>query len=169
LELQRPKKEESDLRGFEWQYLARLSHSDLPILKGHIGPVLSVAYSPDGKRLATASGDTVKIWDAQTGKEIVSIPWFAEGFSPGVLGVAFSPDGNRLAGARPGSKGEVKIWDAQTGQELLSIEKQFPPSQAVAFSPDGARVAASGSRGPHVWDGKTGEKLLTLQGHSGPC
>lgn len=61
-----PKPGEADLRGFEWYYLWRLCHSDPFTLKGHAGFVYSVAFSPDGKRLATGSADqTVKLWEAR--------------------------------------------------------------------------------------------------------
>src|SRR5262249_11776709 len=87
---------------------------ELHILKGHTDQVLRVAYSADGKRLATASSDnTVKVWDAETGEKLFS---FETG--PGG-GVAFSPDGNRMAsasggGQRGGAPGQVKVWDTQT-------------------------------------------------------
>src|SRR5262249_37429092 len=89
---QRSKPGEPDLRHFEWHYLHRLCHSDLLTLKGHTAEVTTVAYSSDGKRLASADLDnTVKVWDAQTGKELFSFK-----IDPS-NGVAFSPDGKRLA------------------------------------------------------------------------
>src|SRR5262249_35318850 len=125
---------EPDLRDFEWHYLYRLSHSELLTLKGHTGGVSSVAYSPDGKRLASASDDkTGKVWDAQTGKELLTHQGL--GYS-----VAFSPDGKRLAS---GGTYEVRVWDAQTGQELFSHKGRSRTITfgGVAFSPDGKRLA----------------------------
>jgi WD40 repeat protein len=73
-------------------------------LKAHTEPVYSVAFSPDGKRLASASLDRmVKVWDAGTGQETLTLK--------GHHTVAFSPDGQRLAA--PGADWTVKVWDAR--------------------------------------------------------
>jgi WD40 repeat protein/serine/threonine protein kinase len=150
LEQHRPKPEESDLRGFEWYYLHRLCHSDLLTFKGHTSHVNSVAYSPDGKRLASASSE-VKVWDAQTGQELLTL-------KGGSTSVAFSPDGKRLASGS-------KVWDALTGQELLSLKGRT--SGGVAFSPDGKRLAGeSADNTVKVWDAQTGQELCTLKGHT---
>jgi WD40 repeat protein/serine/threonine protein kinase len=155
LEEHGPKAGEPDLRGFEWRYLYRLCHADLLTLKGLTGRVSRVAYSPDGKRLAGAGGDrTVKVWDAQTGQELLTLK--DEGG-----GVAFSPDGKRLVTGR-------KVWDTQTGRELLTLKG----GHGVTFSPDSKRLAGAGGEPGKpgevkVWDAQTGQELLSLQGHTG--
>jgi WD40 repeat protein len=80
---------------------------ELQTLKGHTELVWGVIFSPDGKRLASASGDkTVKIWDTQTGQVLHSL----KGLDSGVRSVAFSADAKRLAGSR--ANGTVTIWEA---------------------------------------------------------
>jgi WD40 repeat protein/serine/threonine protein kinase len=152
LEQHRPKTGETELRGFEWNYLYRLCHAELLIFKGHTGMIWSVAFSPDGKRLASSSYDeTTKVWDAQTGQELLSL-------KGGGNSVAFSPDGKRLSNGK-------KVWDAQTGQELHTLKGAC---SNVAFSPDGKRLATSSEDDTvKVWDVQTGQELLSLKGHSG--
>ena len=131
-------------------------------LRGHSGPVNAVAFSPDGKRLATASGDqTAKVWDAESGKELRTL----RGHSSGVDGVAFSPDGKRLATVSYDQT--AKVWDAESGQELLTLRGHSKPVSGVAFSPDGKRLAtASLDDTAKVWEAESGKELLTLRGHS---
>ena len=126
-----------NLRGFEWYYLSRLCHPDELTLEGHAGWVMSVAFSPDGQRLASGSGDqTVKIWDSATGKELFSL----KGHAGQVRSVAFSPDGQRLASASEDQT--VKIWDSATGKELFALKGHAGWVWSVAFSPDGQRLAS---------------------------
>jgi WD40 repeat protein/tRNA A-37 threonylcarbamoyl transferase component Bud32 len=153
LEEHRPKVGQADLRGFEWYYLDRLCHPELLTFKGHTGELLSVAFSPDGKRLASASrGQTVKVWDAQTGQELLALKGAARS-------VAFSPDGKRLASASNG----VRVFDAQTGQELLALQGDYA---SVAYSPDGKRLAGVDGKAVKVWEAQTGRELLSLKGHT---
>jgi WD40 repeat protein len=156
LEEHRPKPGLNDLPGFEWYYLYRLCHAEFLTLR-QPGAGVSLAYSPDGKRLASGAGGgrTVKVWDAQTGQEIHSI-------KDGGSYVAFSPDGKRLASGGGESDPTVKVWDAQTGQMILSFKG---PSRvaSVAFSPDGKRLASAGGGGVRVYDVRTGEEHLSLK------
>ena len=97
----------TDLRGFEWYYWDRWCHTELLTLKGHTDVVTSVAFSADGKRLASASSDrTVKVWDATSGQETLTL----KGHTDAVTSVAFSADGKRLASASYDQT--VKVWGA---------------------------------------------------------
>jgi Tfp pilus assembly protein PilF len=121
-----------------------------------------VAYSPDGRRLATASSDhTAKVWDAQTGQVIRTL----DGHADQVHCVAFSLDGRFLATASLDKT--VKVWDAQTGHEALTLGGHTRGVAGVAFSPDGRRLAsASYEKTVKVWDARTGQQTLSLQGHT---
>ncbi|KAL8353836.1 hypothetical protein RB601_003595 [Gaeumannomyces tritici] len=134
----------------------------LQTLEGHGGSVSSVAFSPDGQRLASGSGDnTVKLWDAATGACLQTL----EGHSDEVLSVAFSPDGQRLASASYDKT--VKLWDAATGACLQTLEGHSSSVSSIAFSPDGQRLASgSDDETVKLWDAATGACLQTLEGHS---
>jgi WD40 repeat protein len=161
LESSRPHSGEEDLRGFEWYYLWRLSHRYSSTLRHNSG-VYSVAFSPDGKRLATGSGEgAVKLWDTGAGQEIGAL----KGQSYRVSSVAFSPDGKRLATGSFG--GAVKLWDTGAGQELLPLKGHSETVSSVAFSPDGKRLATgSDDRTVKLWDVATGREMGVLKGHS---
>ena len=149
-------------RCWEWRYLKRFCHLHLLTLRGHKGPVFGVAFSPDGKRLATASSDhTAKIWDADNGQELLTL----RGHEGPVFSVAFSPDGKRLATAS--NDKTAKIWDAASGKELLAIRAHSSCVRSVAFSPDGKRLAtASFDKTAKIWDAVSGKELLALCGHT---
>jgi WD40 repeat protein len=98
----------------------------------------TVAFSPDGTRLAYGVGNEVKVMDTATGREVFSLC----GHPAAVKSVAFSPDGLRLASAS--MHPVVKVWDLRTGAELLDLAGHTGWVYAVAFSPDGRRLASAG-------------------------
>ena len=123
---------------------------------------LSVAYSPDGRTLASGNANgTVSLWDADTGRVIRSL----EGHSDWVNAVAFSPDGQTLASGS-GDR-TVKIWDVNSGRELRSLEGHSSGVSAVAFSPDGQTLASgSWDNTVKLWAVNSGRELRSLEGHS---
>jgi WD40 repeat protein len=100
-------------------------------LSGHEQLCDAIAFSPDGSQLATGDqGGTVKIWDAASGQELLSLG------SGGVIhNLAYSPDGARLAAAN--EDGTLTIWDPTAGQEALSLPR-MSGLYSVAFMPDGS-------------------------------
>ena len=135
------------------------------IIAGHADPVLAVAYSPDGKRLASAANDgTTRVWDANTGQPVAELT----GEGPTVLSLAYSPDGRHIASGD--DEGAVRLWDADTGQPVADLRNGHAGAvMRVTFSPDGTRIAASGADDAvQVWDtSRLDHPPLTL--HTSPA
>ena len=134
------------------------------ILFGHEGAVFSAAFSPDGKRIVTASGDkTARLWDAATGKQI-GAPLV--GHEDAVCSAAFSPDGKRIVTASLDKT--ARLWDAATGKQIgAPLVGHEGAVLSAAFSPDGKRiVTASVDKTARLWDAETGEQIgAPLVGH----
>jgi WD40 repeat protein len=154
---------DEDLRGFEWYYLWQKCHGDRLTLRGHSDWISSVAYSPDGRLLATASADRmVIVWDAATGQQMRVL----RGHTCGLRGIAFSPDGRWLVSAGGTAPGEVKVWEVATGREDRTWQTASGIA-AVAYSPKGDRLMLAGSDGVvRVWDSTSGRELFACKGHA---
>lgn len=131
--------------------------------------VSSIAFSPDGKTIASGSYDkTVRVWDVTTGEVMAKI----QGHSERVYSIAFSPDGKTIAsGAWDGT---VRVWDVATGDEMAKFDYNVENDRdnddhsvfSVAFSPD-SKTIASGlvDSTVRVWDVATGVEMAKLEGH----
>jgi WD40 repeat protein len=130
-------------------------------LTGHSHAVIPVAFSPDGKTLASGSTDrTIKLWDTQTG----ALKQTLTGHSDDVHGLAFSPDGTILASGSDDKT--IKFWDAQTGALKRTLTGGNSAIHTIAFSPDGAALASgSTDKTVKLWDTQTGALRQTLTGH----
>ena len=133
------------------------------ILKGHTEPVVAIAFSMDGKFLASASWDgTVGVWDVRTGKQLHRL---RVGRMKEVESVAFSPDGKMLAAGT--DDGHIYIWSPDTGVLLQTLAGAVKPNilvvNSLVFSPDGEILASTENKIIRIWDLKTGRCLRVLK------
>jgi len=132
-------------------------------LTGHAGWINSVAFSPDGKLLASGSHDkTVKIWDMSSGQQIHTLT----GHSDGVGSVVFSPDGKLLASGSWDNT--IRLWDTRTWNEIRTLRGHTRHVFRVVFSPDGRWLASASDDGTiKLWEVGSGCEIHTLEGHRG--
>ncbi|HZT99340.1 MAG TPA: serine/threonine-protein kinase [Ktedonobacteraceae bacterium] len=129
--------------------------------RGHIGDVEGVAWSPDGKRIASGGGDgTVQVWNAADGKHVFTYRGHVDS-TYGVYAVAWSPDNKHIASS---DDKNTQVWDAADGGNALTYSGN---GGAVAWSPDGKRIAAIGGSGIVMWDAPAGGNVFTYRGNGG--
>jgi WD40 repeat protein/serine/threonine protein kinase len=170
-------------RGWEWHYVVRRCHPERLSVDVPAGSVYAIAFSPDGRVIATATGGpfsvgkggpNVELWDRETGQRLRSL----RGTKHHIWSLAFSPDGTKLAvGGRNSPLGspQVMVLNAKTGAILWSRQEQeLPQAMSVVFSPDGTLLAAGfgeySERRVHsfkLYDSATGQTAATYPGPKG--
>ena len=127
--------------------------------------ITSVAFSPDGKTLASGSAaGMLRLWDAENGQLKATL----KEHTARVTSVAFSPDGKTIASGGDLDDGLIWLWDVDTGRRRAALEGHEVAVLSVAFSPDGKTLASGGGWGDAIWlwDVNTGQPQATLEGHT---
>jgi WD40 repeat protein len=151
------------------ELLTFTGHAEAPPVGNVFPGIMAVAFSPDGKQLASAGADgQALLWDVETGEILLALQVHPVGI--GVTRVAFSPDGTRLAAASDSDERDdggalVSAWDLASGEVLYTVTGLPNRALALAFSPDGTKLAI-GEYGDFVkvYDAASGEEVLSLAG-----
>jgi hypothetical protein len=146
-----------------------------PMMSGHTGTVSSLAYSPDGKVLASAGSTifnqgsgytndgTVRLWNTETHEQIGD-PLINERSSGPALAVSFAPGGEKLAvgyGDRDGM-----VWDIGTHKLVGTVTTGLGSPIGITYNHSGSRIAAADDNNVRIWDASTDKQLLDLKGHT---
>jgi WD40 repeat protein len=135
------------------------SGKDLRTLKGHSG-IRQLAFSPNGQRLASCGGGTVRLWDVTTGRQL----WLFSEQKQDVWSIAFSPDGKILVVGTI-EDGVIKALDVETGRQTKTFAGNKERINHLAFNRNGTRLASISNRTLKLWDPVSGGEIQTLRGH----
>ncbi len=130
--------------------------------EGHTDAIASAVFSPDGRRILTASNDkTARLWDAENGKLLATF----QGHIDVVVSAVFSADGRRVLTAS--NDKTARLWEAESGKLLAAFQGHTDIVTSAVFSPDGKRVlTASNDKTARLWETESGKLLTTFQGHT---
>ncbi len=146
-----------DLRGWEWHYLWRLTHSELRILQFMS---MCLAFTPDGQFLISGSDDgTLKAWNASGTREM----WSVQAHSDRVTRLAVSTDGDLIA--TRGRNGDAKLWESTSGREIRIYPSSPGKGRGMTLSRNGDRLVTA-TEDIIIWDTPTGREVLLLKGHT---
>lgn len=142
-----------------------IKFADRLVYRQHSSSLLSVAWSPDGRFIASGdTGGVVNVWDASSGETFTTY----HGHTRFVRGVSWSPDGLHIASGGDYGDSTVQVWEALTGKLVHKHTRQYRIF-AVGWGPDSSLIASCSFDGSvQIWDGLTGELSLAYQEHSGP-
>jgi WD40 repeat protein len=162
------------LRGGLVRLWDRVKNTEGCTLK-HPGAIGGLTFAPDSKRIASIGAEgTMKIWDAETGKQLVSVQAPLEDRDPWFTCIVFSPDGHYIATG--GSDNAIRLWDSKTGKECAIYRGHGKVPVAMAFDLEG-KMLASGSDGGRtqsrggeikLWDVRTGRELVSMWDRGNP-
>jgi WD40 repeat protein len=131
------------------------------VLKGHGEAAYHLAFSPDGKTLASCGEPRIKVWDVKTGNEVITLN-APEGIRR-ARAVAYSPDGKTLAFMWNG--GTIQLWDTMKKGEPITLATTGGGKAGLAYLSDG-RLVASAAKNVTIWDVATGKEVAVLTGHT---